>query len=396
MKKKIAILGSTGSIGDNTLKIFKKDIKNFEIILLTTNKNYKKLLRQAKIFKVKNVIIYNYDCYKKFKKLNRKKYLKIFHNTRDFIKHNTKKIDYTMCAISGISGLAPTLELIKHSRKIAIANKESIICAWNLIQKRLKSFKTNFVPVDSEHFSIWMLNNGSNYKNIEKIYITASGGPFLNYSKKKFNSITPLKAAKHPNWKMGKKISIDSSTLMNKVFEVIEAQRIFDIDKSKFKILTHPESYVHSLIKYNNGVTKVLVHDTNMTIPIFNSIYDTDDKKILKTNSLNIKKMNNLNFKEVDIKRFPLIKIINKIPKKISLFETVLISANDTLVEMFLNQKIKYLDIQKILVYILDLPEFSKYKQISPKNLKDIINLNKRVRLKIQALSVISTRKWKF
>ena len=150
-----------------------------------------------------------------------------------------------MCAITGLEGLKPTLEAISFSKKIAIANKESIICGWNLIKKKLKKYKTDFIPVDSEHFSIWsLLGNYSNY-NIEEIIITASGGPFLNFPLNKFKNITPKKAINHPNWKMGKKISVDSATLVNKVYEVIEAQRIFDIDIKKFKILIHPKSYVH-------------------------------------------------------------------------------------------------------------------------------------------------------
>ena len=177
-----------------------------------------------------------------------------------------------MSAISGLSGLEPTLISIKHTKNMLIANKESIICGWNLIEKELKKNKTNFIPIDSEHFSIFSLLENNRTDSIDKVYITASGGPFIDFPKKKFKKISPKEALKHPSWQMGKKISIDSATLMNKVFEVIEAKKIFNLDYKNISILTHPNSYVHSIIKFNNGLTKVLIHDPDMTIPIFNSI----------------------------------------------------------------------------------------------------------------------------
>ena len=290
-------------------------------------------------------------------------------------------------AIAGLDGLKSTLDMIKFSKTIAIANKESLICGWSLIEKEIKKNKTKFIPVDSEHFSIWSLLKGSNKYNVEKIIITASGGPFLNTPIKQFNTITPKSAIKHPNWNMGNKISIDSATLMNKVFEVVEAQRIFNLDINKFKILIHPKSYVHAIIKFYNGLTKILIHDTNMRIPILNSIYD--EKNIdSKSSELNISILNNLDFKNVDIKKFPSIKILNYIPKKNSLYETIIISANDQLVYHFLDGKIKFLDIVKKLLYIIKLKEFNKYKSISPKSFNEIKLLNNYVRLKVNSLCI--------
>ena len=199
-----------------------------------------------------------------------------------------------MCAISGLAGLKPTLSCIRLTKKIAIANKESIICAWNLIDKELKKNKTKFIPVDSEHFSIWSLIKNIKNSKIDKILITASGGPFLNLPIKKFSNIKPKDALKHPNWIMGRKISVDSATMMNKVFEIIEAQRIFKVNLSKFEILIHPNSYLHAIVKFENGLTKMLVHDTSMTIPIFNTIYSENSRK-LKNNSINLSYFNNLN-----------------------------------------------------------------------------------------------------
>ena len=386
MKRKIAILGSTGSIGKTTINILKKDKKNFDIILLSTNTNYKEILNQVKEFKVQNIVINSNKHYLILKKKIKSKNINIYNSFETFNKKFKKKIDFTMSAISGLEGLKPTLDIIKFSKTIAIANKESIICGWNLIQKNLKRYKTNFIPVDSEHFSIWSLLNGNN-KNIEEIIITASGGPFLNLPISKFNKVKPSNAIKHPNWKMGGKISIDSSTLINKVFEVIEAQRIFNIDLNKFKILIHPKSYVHAIIKFTNGLTKILVHDTDMKIPIFNSIYNNKQVSF-KSSVLKIKILNNLNFSQVDLKKFPSIKILKKIPKNISLYETVLVSANDQLVELFLKNKINFQKITTNLNKILEMKNFYKYKKRSPKNYNEIIKLSNYVRLKTKLLCI--------
>ncbi len=387
MKKKIAILGSTGSIGKNTFNIIKKNPKDFEIILLTTNKNLNEIYRQTKLIKVKNIIISNKFHYNKAKKKFKNKKIKVFNNFNVFNKIFKRKIDYTMCSISGLEGLKPTLDSIKFSKKVAIANKESIICAWNLIEKMLKKYNTKFIPVDSEHFSIWSLINENNKKNINKIFITASGGPFLNLPIRKFKNIVPKKAINHPRWKMGKKISVDSATMMNKVFEVIEAQRIFNIDINKFEILVHPKSYLHAIVKFNNGLIKMLFHDTDMKIPIFNSLYSDQPKKI-NTNKINFANLNNLNLSYPDTNKFKSLKILKKIENKISLFETILIAANDELVKYFLSGKINFTDINKNLIKIVNLKEFKYYKSKKPTDISQIYNLIEQVRLKTKYLCI--------
>jgi 1-deoxy-D-xylulose-5-phosphate reductoisomerase len=387
MKKKIVILGSTGSIGKITFNIIKKNKKNFEVVLLTTNKNINEIMKQVKIFSVKNLIINDKKKYLIIKNKLKNKKINIFNNFESINVIFKKKIDYCMCAISGLDGLKSTLDMIKFSKTIAIANKESLICGWDLINKELKINKTKFIPVDSEHFSIRSLLKGMNKFNVQKIIITASGGPFLNMPIKKFKKITPKLAIKHPNWNMGNKISIDSATLMNKVFEIIEAQKIFNFDINKFEILIHPKSYVHAIIKFYNGLTKILIHDTDMRIPILNSIYD--EKNInSKSKQLNVDLLNNLNFSNVDTKKFPSIKILSLIPKKNTLYETIIISANDQLVHLFLKRKIKFLDIVKKLSYFIKLKEFNKYKSISPKNFDQINSLNNYVRLKVNSLCI--------
>ena len=381
MKKKIAILGSTGSIGKTLLDIISKDRKNFEIILLTADTNYKLLYNQAKKFNVKNLVILNKKKYNLLRKINKKKDLNIYNDFKNLSEIFRSKVDYSMSSITGIDGLEPTLNIIKYSKKIAIANKESIICGWNLINKELKKNKTEFIPVDSEHFSLWYGLQNLKTKNIENIYLTASGGPFSSISLNKFKSIKINQALKHPNWRMGKKISIDSATMINKVYEVIEAKNIFNINYKKIKILIHPKSYVHAILKFDNGLTKIIAHDTTMRIPIFNTLYLNDDKK-LKSNKIDINSLNNLNFKNIELKRFPMVKLLNLLPSKQSLFETVIVSANDTLVELFLNNKIKFTDIQKKLFKIINKKKFLKFKNKHPKKIQDIVELNNYVRLK--------------
>jgi 1-deoxy-D-xylulose-5-phosphate reductoisomerase len=388
MKKKITILGSTGSIGKSLINILKKDKNNFNIILLSADKNINELLKQVKIFKVKNVIVTNHPKFLIMKSVCKNKKVNVYNDFNSINKiFNKKKNDYTMNAISGLDGLEPTINIIKHTKKIAIANKESIICGWSLILKELLKNKTNFIPIDSEHFSIYSLIGNSKNKDLDKVFITASGGPFKNSPLKQFKSIDLRSALKHPNWKMGKKISIDSATMMNKVFEIIEAKKIFSLDYKKLKILVHSKSYVHAIIKFKNGLTKILIHDTSMTIPIFNSLYP-NHKKEISSKKLDFSIINNLNFENVDLKRFPVVKILSHLPNNDSLFETIIVSANDKLVKMFLTKKINFLDISKTLLKIISHKEFIKYKAIIPKNVSDIKNLSDYVSLKINSLSI--------
>ena len=384
--KKIVILGSTGSIGKQTLDVIRKNKKNFKILLLTTDKNHILLSKQIKEFKVKNVIINNRNCYEKIKK--KFKYINVYRDFKKIDKIITNKADYTMSAISGFEGLEPTLRVIKKTKVIAIANKESIICGWSLIKKRLKKYKTRFIPVDSEHFSIWSEIKDTNSSKIQEVIITASGGPFFNLKNKKIKK-TPKLATNHPNWKMGKKISTDSANLMNKVFEVIEAKKIFDIHLKKFNIWIHPKSYVHAIIKFKNGLIKLIAHETDMKIPIFNSIYNSNFKTF-KSKKININLLNNLNFSKVDPKQYPLINILKKIPKNETLFETILVSVNDELVKLFLKEKISFDDISIFLIRILNSKIFSKYRLKKVNNFREIQKLNEFVRLKTNTLSVIS------
>ena len=382
MKKKIVILGSTGSIGKTLINIIKQDKKNFEVVLLSAKKNYKELLKQAKQLKVKNLIITNHESFLKLKQNSYSKKIKIFNSFDECKKIFKTKVDYTMSSMTGIEGLKPTLNIIRYSKKIAIANKESIICGWGLIAKELKKNKTEFVPVDSEHFSLWYGLKNIDTDIIEKIYLTASGGPFYLTPLNKIKNANINQALKHPSWKMGNKISIDSATMINKIYEVIEAKNIFDIPYKKIGILIHPKSYIHAIIKSHNGLIKIIAHDTTMKIPIFNTLFINSKKKI-KSDKIKIELLNNLNFDKVNFNRYPMMKILDHLPRKHSLYETVLVSANDALVDFYLNKQIKFNDIQLKLFEIIKNKKFTKYKKIYPQKLNDILELNNYVRLKV-------------
>ena len=388
MIKKIAILGSTGSIGVKTLQIIRTNKKEFNVILLSTNKNLYKIIKQAKEFNVKNIIINNYSTFVRAK--NKYKNLNInFYNSFDSLKKilAKNKLYYTMVSVVGLDGLDPTLKIIRYSKNIAIVNKESLICGWNLIKRELKKFKSNFIPIDSEHFSISELLYGSDTNNIEKVFITASGGPFLKHNKSMLSKVTLKDALNHPNWKMGKKISIDSATMMNKVFEVIEAKNIFNINYNKISILLHPKSYVHSMIKFYDGQIKILAHETDMKIPIHKSLYQKEIKKF-SSKDLNLDILNDLKFSKIDDRFFPTIKILQSMPVINSLYETVLVTINDYLVSKFLKNKIKFEQLVYLICKYSKLICFTKFKKFSVNNIDNIYKTRDYVSFKLESLSI--------
>ena len=379
MIKKIFLLGSTGSIGTTSLNVIRKNKKKFQIELLTTNKNIYKLYKQTIEFNVKNVVIFDNGIYLKYKNKFEKKKIKVYLSINDFFKKNKKKSHLTINAISGIEGLEPTIKIIKYSKSLAIANKESIICGWNFIKKELRKYNTKFIPLDSEHFSIWSLLKNENINNVKKIYLTASGGPFLFKSLVKIKNIKPKFALQHPNWKMGRKISIDSATMMNKIFEVIEAIKIFDLKQNKIEILVHPKSYIHAIIHFNNGITKLLAHTTTMEIPIANVINSKNEHYEFPNNNFSFNKLNGINFFKPDKKNFPLLNILNYKFNN-TFLEIILVTINDGLVRKYLENKISYISIHEKMITILKKPYFSKYYELKPKNFNDISFMIKRVK----------------
>ena len=375
MKKKILLLGSTGSIGKSTLNIIRNYKSKLEVVALSTNKNVRLIIKQSKEFDVKNLIINDFQSYKKILKYDLNKRIRIFNNISDFLNINKFKFDVTIVGISGFDGLDPTLKVIPHSKNLSSANKESIICGWKFINNALKKYKTNFIPLDSEHFSIWSLIKESDHKMISKIYLTASGGPFFNKPKSKISNAKISDVIKHPNWNMGHKISVDSATLMNKLFELIEASKIFNLPINKFDIVIHPKSYVHALVNFKNGLSKILIHETKMEIPIFNSIFDKTSVIYKKNKDINFQNLNGENFIKPSNSVFPLLKVINHYKKNDSYFEIILVTVNDYFVKKFLNGQINFQKMQIKLLNKLKDPYLSKYYKKFPKKINDIFKM---------------------
>ena len=387
MKKKIAILGSTGSIGKSTLDIIRKDKKNFDVVFLSANNNYKKLVQQAKEFKVKNILIKNKLFYERTKKILKNSKTKIYAGDISITNIISGKLDYTMSAIVGVAGLQPTVDAIKISKTVAIANKEAVICGWDILSTHIKKYQTKVLPVDSEHFSIMELTKDVTDDEIEEIIITASGGPFLNMSKNEMINVKPRQAINHPNWKMGKKISVDSANLMNKVFEVIEAYKIFQFSKKKYKIMIHPQSYVHSIIRFKNGLIKMILYNADMKIPISNTLYGRKNY-VSNVKKIETKVLNKMSFQNVNIKHFPSIKLISRCLDLGLLTPTIVNASNEVLVNLFLNNKIGFLDIVRTINKIFKDKEFKKYATRKPASIKDIQIADNWARLKTFAMCV--------
>lgn len=373
--KTIAILGSTGSIGTTSLKIIKRYRKLFKLVLLFAGKNYKKLNSQCKIYKPEFICLNNKKYFKrlipKFKKLS---------SIDEFLK-KTKKIDYVISAVSGYSALDINFKLLKKTKKLLIANKETIICGGKVFLKVAKKYKCKIIPIDSEHFCINFFLDNFKKKNIRKFYLTASGGPFLNKKIKK--NVSLKQVLKHPNWKMGKKNSINSANMTNKVMELFEAHFLFRIPEKKLDIKIEKTSKVHSIISINNGLDFLISHDNNMEIPIENSLFDDENYSYRKKN---ISYFDDLHFKlsNVNYKMFPVVNTGRKVLKlghRAMIIFTVL---NDRLVEMFLKNKIKFYEITMLLNNVFSKFKIVNYSKKSIRNLFDIkktINFAKNINL---------------
>ena len=380
--KKISILGSTGKIGEVSLKILEKKKKYYSVYILSGYKNYKKIIYQIKKYKPKIFIIFDLNTYEKVKKKLKSTNV-IILNEHDYLNYKIKNSNILITAIPGIDGLKPTLDFIKKSQKLLIANKESIICGWNLIKKESRKYKVKIIPIDSEHFSIMQILKNIKKNDIEKIFITASGGPFLKFNKKQIAQATPSQALKHPKWKMGKKISIDSATLMNKIFEVVEASKLFSINLNKIEILIHPQSLIHAIIKYKNGLSTLLYFEPDMTIPICNAISDQglDIKNYLnaKTKKDNLIIKEKLEFFKVDKNKFPAIKL-KPILNKFNSLPIVVNAGNEIFVDQFLKKKISFYSIIYNLFKLLKDPKIRKYAIKKSTNLNSIISIDKWAR----------------
>ena len=266
--KKITIFGSTGSIGDSTLDIIMNHPDRYEVVGLCINNNYEKLLSQVSKFKPKIVSINDSDSYEKFRELNVDKKLKVLNGKDSYDEILDYETDIVVAAVTGSRGLLPVIKAAQKGITIALANKESLVCSGSLINSIAKQNGSTILPIDSEHNAIYQVLDKKNKSNVSRLILTASGGPFLNKNLKDLDTVTPEQAIKHPNWSMGKKISVDSATMMNKGLELIEAHYLFDMPHEKIDVVIHPESIIHSCVEYSDGSILSQMGMPDMRTPI--------------------------------------------------------------------------------------------------------------------------------
>jgi len=368
LKKKIAILGSTGSIGTQTLEVINNNLDRFSIELLSAHSNIDLLIKQTIKFKPKTIIIGNKNHYKKLKMTFKGQKINILYGEdalNNFYEYCN--VDLVVISLVGKLGLIPTINAIKNKVDIALANKETLVIAGNIINKLLIKHSVNLYPIDSEHSAIFQCLIGESEKSIEKIILTASGGPFRGKTLKELKNVTKADALNHPKWKMGNKITIDSSTLMNKGLELIEAKWLFNIDINKIEVVLHPESIIHSMVQFIDGSIKAQLGEPNMKIPIQ---YALSYPKRIKNNfpryKFDINK--SLNFEKPCLKTFNNLKLAFDAAQNGGNAPCILNASNEIVVESFLKEKIKFLDMTNIIEESLN-----KISYIANPNLEELI-----------------------
>lgn len=341
--KKILLLGSTGSIGINTLSVLREFKSDFSLVGVSTNTNIDILSDIIDEFNVKNIFIADENKKDEFESKNKK--IKLYDSLIDLVENID--FDILVNALVGYSGFLPTIHAIKRKKTIALANKETLVVGGDIIIPLAKENNVDIIPIDSEHSAIFQIIN--NFKNIElrRIILTASGGPFYKTSIEEFASITVENALKHPTWSMGKKITIDSATMMNKGFEVIEAHHLFNIEYDKIDTIIHPQSIIHSMVEFVDGEIYAQMGVNDMRLPIQHALTHPNAKNT-PFERLNLLRHNTLNFFEVEKIKFPMLSLAYECGKKSGLYPCMLNAANEICVNAFLNKKIAFTDISKI------------------------------------------------
>ncbi|MBI5207217.1 MAG: 1-deoxy-D-xylulose-5-phosphate reductoisomerase [Candidatus Firestonebacteria bacterium] len=360
MKKKIVILGSTGSIGQHTLEVIEKFPEDFEIVGITGNRNYKLLTEQIKKFKPKYVVIGDENLEQNLKKELGRTKIELMTGLKGLVNLcSLSGVDMVVVALVGAIGLKPALTAIERGKDLALANKEVMVMAGELITSKAKKHGIKILPIDSEHSAIFQSMDKNNLHAIRRLILTASGGPFLNFPIDKMHKITVREALCHPKWKMGQKVTIDSSTLMNKALEVIEARWLFDIDFDRIEVLIHPESIIHSMVEYIDGAIIAQLGRTDMRIPIQYALTYPERKKT-HISDLDWKETSNLTFLLPDIKKFPCLGYGYKAGKIGGTMPAVLNASNEIAVNYFIAGKIKYTDIPKVVKHCIDKHKLEK------------------------------------
>lgn len=349
---KVGILGSTGSVGSQALDVIRKYKDQIKVELLGASKLSENLINQIKEFKPSYVYVENAEE----KNIDDTKVLVGEDGLKQAV---SLDLDLFINAISGIKGILPTYLLLKYNKTLATANKEAIICLGELLKDKYKKI----LPIDSEHSAIFQILKDSNQKEVRRIILTASGGPFVNMPAEDFENITVKQALNHPRWSMGKKITIDSATLMNKGLEVIEAHYLFSMPYEKIDVLIHPESIIHGMVEFVDGTVISNMSNPDMKIPISYALF-YPERKFLSDNYLDFTKIKSLNFLKPDTEKFPLLKLAVECGKKGGVYPTVLTVADEIAVNYFLEERIKFTDIHKIILETLEKFDYNKLDSV--------------------------------
>ncbi len=373
-KQRIAILGSTGSIGKQVLEVVRQHPNTYQIVALTANESWEQLVSQINEFRPKYAVICSDKYFQKVKEQisTETQLLSGYDAIVDVVQLD--EVDTVLNSLVGFAGFVPTLEAIKKNKKVALANKESLVVGGEVIYEALKTSTASILPVDSEHSAMLQCLVGENKDAIEKIVITASGGPFREFTVEQMQTITVEQALKHPNWEMGSKITIDSATMMNKGLEIIEAKWLFDIPIEKIEPVIHPQSIIHSMVTFVDGSTKAQLGPPDMKVPIIYAL-TYPERMTLETPRMDWSLAQELSFTPVDFERFPCVKLAIDAITNGGLAPAVLNAANEIAVQRFLNKEIGYIDIPKIVESCLDRVESGQKVTIDT-----LIEINKETR----------------
>jgi 1-deoxy-D-xylulose-5-phosphate reductoisomerase len=374
--KNICIVGATGSVGTQTLNVIRKENEDFKLIAFSANKSYEKIINIIEEFEPEFCAIADEKTYERVlgycKTFSKKTEILFGMEGINFIVE-IPYVNLVVTSIVGMVGLQPTMRAIEAGKDIALANKETLVTGGSLVIQAAKKYNVNIFPVDSEHSAILQCLRGSNHTEVEKIILTASGGPFRGKTIEDLKYITPEDAIKHPKWNMGKKISIDSSTLMNKGLEVIEAKWLYDVDYDKIQVLIHPESIIHSMVEYIDGSVIAQLATPNMELPIQYAM-NFPDRKSKVIEPLDFHKISKLTFDKPDMKNFKCLQLAYEAGKSGGIMPTILNSSNEMAVQLFLDRKIAYLDIANIIEACL-----IKFPNERRLDIETILNTEKKV-----------------
>ena len=370
INKTLTVLGSTGSVGKNTLDLVERNPKTFNIKALTGNQNVKLLAQQAKFHQPELLVIGNKEQYSNLIKELDGFPVRVEAGYEGLIEAADLDTDLVMASIVGTAGLLPTMRAAKRGATIALANKECLVCAGSLLISEVENSGGVLIPVDSEHNAIFQVFDFDQTRAVKNLILTASGGPFREKTIKEMAKVKPREALEHPNWRMGPKITIDSATMMNKGLELIEAFYLFPVNIDQIKILVHPQSIVHSMVSYVDGSVLAQLGSTDMRIPISYAL-GWPDRIEPPVESLNLTEISSLTFEKPDFQKFPSLKLAQNALKAGKIGPILLNSANEIAVSSFLENKISFLEIAEIVEDVLSVAQFKE-----PKTIEDIVHID--------------------